>query len=192
MKKIIVMLSLLLTSGCSMPVNIPLASIKNTLPIGSVLQLTQTIVIPADRSYMYIANGELKKLKNYNTVNIYYPYCTIHLHNDSEKSRQIMPGHFEVTKIEEWEREYGSLFNKNKTFVQRSGGRFIKTSMSDGGGPSIVMHATIISLRSINQPEVKELVCGHWNDPSELEALTLNEMKSALGELIIIKKPKEI
>jgi len=185
MKKIIILLSFFLTSACSMPISIPSDSIKNRLPVGSILRLTQTITIPADRSYMYIANGELKQLKNYNTVDIYHPYCTIHFHKESTQKRQIKPDSFEVIKIEEWERDFGRILNKYQRYVKGGGARFIKTS-SDAGGPSIVMHATIISLRSKNQPEVNELVCGHWNDAWELNPLTLQEMKSALGGLIVI------
>ena len=189
MNKIIVLLCFLLTSACSVPAYIPDPSIKNTLPIGSTLQLTKTIIIPADRSYMYIANGELKKLKNYNTVNIYYPYCTIHFHKESSQAREIKPDDFEVTKIVEWERDFGSILNNKNKFVKRDNGGFIKTSLlaRDVAGPSIVMYATILSLRSTKQPEVEELVCGYWDDPWKDKFLTLIEMKSALGELIIIK-----
>ena len=188
MKKVVVLLFFLLISACSMPVTIPLVSIKDTLPVGSILQLTQTIVIPADRLYMYIADGELKKLKNYNTVNIYLPYCTIHLHNESSQAHQILPDDFEVTKIVEWERNFGSIFNNKNGVIKRRNGRFIKTSKKNDQAPSILMHATILSLRSTKQPEVKELVCGHWDEPSEIEPLTLKEMKSALGGLMIITK----
>lgn len=174
-----------------MPVNAPSSSIKNGLPVGSILRLTQTITIPADRSYMYIANGELKKLKNYNTVDIYHPYCTIHFREESSETRLIRPDSFEVIKIKEWERDFGSILNKYKRYIEGGGNRFVKTSISDDGGPSIVMHATIISLRSKNQPEVNELVCGHWNDAWELEPLTLQEMKSALGGLIVISGTSE-
>jgi len=185
MKKIITLLSFFLISACSVPVNTPSPSIKNGLPVGSILRLTKTITIPADRSCMYIANGELKQLKNYNTVDIYYPYCTIHFNHESPQKRQIKPDSFEVIKIEEWERDFGRILNKYKRYVRGGGTRFIKSS-SDTDGPSIVMHATIISLRSKNQPEVNELVCGHWNDAWELKPLTLQEMKTALGGLIVI------
>ena len=190
MKKIIILLSYLLISACNVPVNTPLISVKNTLPVGSILKLTQTIVIPANRSYMYIANGEVKKLKNYNTVDIYQPYCTIHLHKEHSQARKISPDYFKVTKIEEWERDFGSILNNNNRFVKHFRSRFIKTNMSDDQGPSIVMHATILTLHSSTQPNVKELVCGHWNDPHEIEPLTLKEMKSALGKLIIINATK--
>lgn len=188
MKKTILLVIFLFASACNVPVHSPLESIKDNLPVGSILQLTRTIIIPADRSYMYIANGEVKKLKNYNTVNIYQPYCTIHLYKESTLTRKIEPDFFEVTNILEYERNYGRLFDYKNNMTEYHNGRFIKISKHDGGGPSIVMYATILSLRSTKQPEVKELVCGHWNDPAEIEPLTLKEMKSALGDLMVIKK----
>ena len=191
MKKIIVLLSCLFACACNIPASISLISVKDTIPTGSILQITQTIVIPANRSYMYIANGEVKKLKNYNTVDIYQPYCTIHLHKEHSQARKISPDYFKVTKIEELERDFGSIFNNNNRFVKHVRSRFIKTNMSDDQGPSIVMHATILTLHSSKQPNVKELVCGHWNDPHEIEPLTLKEMESALGNLIIVKATKD-
>ena len=190
MKKIIILLSCLFASACNMTVSVPLSSIKDTIPSGSILHLTQTIVIPANRSYMYIANGEVKKLKNYNTVDIYQPYCTIHLHKEHTQTRIINPDYFKITKIEEWVRDFGSIFNSNNRFVKHVKTRFFKTIMRNNQGPSIVMHATILTLHSSKQPNVKELVCGHWNDPHEIEPLTLKEMQSALGKLIIINATK--
>lgn len=184
MKQSLILISFLFISACSLPSSQPQLTAKTSIPIGSVLQLTKTIEIPADREFMYIANGEVKKLKNYNTVNIYYPYCTIHLESDSPQARQITPDQFKVTKIVEMERDYGSLFRKKYQLVNHNG--FIKTSMGSSPGPSIVMYATIIHLKSTKQPEVTKLVCGHWNDSWEIAPLTLKEIKTALGSLIVI------
>lgn len=187
MNKILTLLVVLLTSSCSLPLDYKHVTVKELLPIGSMLHLTQKIDIQADRSFIYIAHGKVAPLKNYNTVDIYQPYCTFHLYDESSEARTIIPDQFEVTKIVEWERDFGRLENKNNAYATNHAGRSIKTSMAGDGGPSIVMYATILSLRSTKQPEVKELVCGHWNDPGEVEPLTLQEMKSALGELITIK-----
>lgn len=186
MNKILTLLVVLLTSSCSLPLDYKRVTVKELLPIGSMLHLTQKIDIPADRSFIYIAHGKVAPLKNYNTVDIYQPYCTFHLYDESSQARKIIPDQFEVTKIVEWQRDFGRLDNKKNAYATNRAGRFIKTTIAGDGGPSIVMYATILSLRSTKQPEVKEIVCGHWNDPAEVEPLTLQEMKSALGELITI------
>lgn len=185
MKKILAPLVVLLISSCSVSLDYKRATIKELLPVGSTLRLTHILDIPAERSFIYIAHGKVATLKNYNTVDIYQPYCTFHLYDESQQVRQIIPDQFEVTRIVEWERDFGSIKYKNNTYTNNRAGGLIKTSTRDAG-PSIVMYATIISLRSTLQPEVKEIVCGHWNDPAEIEPLTLKEMKSALGDLITI------
>ncbi|MCW8988626.1 MAG: hypothetical protein OQK75_13255 [Gammaproteobacteria bacterium] len=188
MKKLILLIFVILTSSCSLvPTQRPV-TIKELLPVGSILNLTQTLVIPKDRSFIYIANGKVAPLKNYNTVDIYEPYCTFHLRSETKRAQQIEPDQFEVTKITEWEGYHG--FNGYMRFASkniRTGG-LIKTSFvnDNNGGPSIVMYATILRLQSNKQPDVKELVCGRWEQQSLAEPLTLEEMKTALGDLIII------
>ena len=166
-------------------------NVKALLPVGSTLRLTQVLEIPEDRTFIYIANGKVAPLKNFNTVNIYEPHCMFHLDKAESYQRQVLPDEFEITSIVEWETEIFARQNSIKAvsaFNRRDG--LIKTggASENDGGSNIVMYATILSLRSDKQPEVKEMVCGHWNDPSELEPLTLEEMKSALGDLILINK----
>ncbi|MCK5724817.1 MAG: hypothetical protein KAI84_19940 [Gammaproteobacteria bacterium] len=184
MNKILVLLVALLISSCSVSLDYKRVTIKELLPVGSTLRLTHMLNIPAESSFIYIAQGKVPPMKNYNTVDIYEPYCTFQLYDESSQARQIKPDQFEVTRIVEWERNFGSINYKDNAHANNRGSGFIKTS--GDGGPSIVMYATIISLRSAMQPEVKEMVCGHWNDPHESEPLTFEEMKSALGDLIMI------
>lgn len=187
MKNILVLFVALLISSCSLSLDYKLTSVKELLPVGSTLRLTQTIEMPADRSFIYIAHGKVAPLNNYKTVDIYSPYCTLHVYKESSHARQIMPDQFEITKIDEWETSFGRLDFKNNTYANNHSGNFVKvTNNGNDGGPSILFYATILSLRSAKQPDVKELVCGHWNDPSEIEPLTLEEMKSALGDLLPI------
>lgn len=185
MKKILILLVFFLNSSCSVSLDYKRVTIKDLLPVGSTLRLNNALNIPAERSFIYIAMGKVAPLKNYNTVDIYEPYCTFHLYDESSQARQVKADLFEVTRIVEWERDFGRINYKNMVYANNLAGSFMKTS-PNGGGPSIVMYATIISLRSVTQPEVKEMVCGHWNDPHESEPLTFEEMKSALGELITI------
>ena len=187
MNKILLFLVVLLTSSCSLPLDYKLVTFKDLIPVGSTLRLTSTIEMPADRSFIYIANGKVAPLNNYKTVDIYEPYCTFHVDKESSHARQILPDQFEITRILEWERNFGRLDYKNKSYANNRAGKFIKViNSSNNGGPSILFYATILSLHSAQQPDVIELVCGHWNDPHESEPLTLQEMKSALGDLLTI------
>ena len=184
MNKVITLFLLLSTVSCSLPqVKNPM-NVKALLPVGSTLRLTKKIIIPEDRSFIYIANGKVAPLKNYNTVDIYEPHCMLYVNKEASYKQEILPDEFEITNIIEWERDFSKLNIRNATTS-----RIIKVGYaSDDGGPSIVMYATIISLHSVKQTNVKQIVCGHWNDPHEIEPLTLEEMKSALGDLILINK----
>jgi|LGOV01.1.fsa_nt_gb hypothetical protein len=189
MNKVIVLLFVLSTIACSVPqVKNPI-NVKALLPPGSTLRLTQKLTIPKDRSFIYIAKGKVAALKNYNTVDIYEPYCMFYVNKEVPYQREVLPDEFKVTKIIEWERYFSKLDIMNVMSNYRKKPEFIKTGYaSDDGAPGIVMYATIISLHSNKQPEIEKLVCGHWNYPHEIEPLTLEEMKFALGDLILINK----
>jgi len=108
MKKKAAVLFFFLTSSCSVLTVQEPFTIKKFLPVGSTLQLTKPLDIPASRSYIYIANGKVAPLKNFNTVDIYEPYCMFGYAQESAQPRQILPDNFEITKIVEWDGYYGS------------------------------------------------------------------------------------
>jgi len=185
MNKIVALLLVLLTSFSNLSLAYEPVTIKNLLPVGSTLHLTQALEIPKDRLYIYISHGKVAPIKNYNTVDIYQPYCMFYLYEETSQARQILPDQFKITKVVEWEGYYSRL---NSPYLRVSGLNKMRMVIDDDEGSSTIMHATILSLRSDKQPEVKQLVCGHWDDQTLVEPLTLEEMKSALGDLILIIK----
>ena len=191
-KNIILILLFLISSACSMPSYTP-TTIKELLPVGSIMQLTQPIEIPAGRSFVYIAGGRVAPFTNINPVNVYLPYCKLHLRHPAASDYQVKPGQFKVTKIVEWEDYHGSIDTRKFSRTTGEGGliKVRRAAFRDDAGPSTIMYATIMSLSSPTQPEVKELVCGHQDDQGIVEPLTLKEMKSALGNLIRVEiKPR--
>ena len=188
MKKLTVLLLSLLVVSCTYtPV-----TIKELLPVGSTLRLTQPLKIPPDRSYVFIQHGKIAPFKNFNSVDIYKPYCEFHLRKKSDQARRIEPDTFKVTKIVEWE-GYTEAPNLIKVAsadsVLAAGGINIRIGSGDynDSGPSIIMYATILTLQSDRQPEVKEMVCGHWYDQGKVEALTLEQFKTAIGNMFLIE-----
>lgn len=172
-----------------LPTSVPV-TIKERLPVGSILNLTltQPLDIPINRSFIYIANGKVALLKNFNTVDVYEPYCMFRLHKEVTQAHLVLPDQFEVTKIIEWEGYYSiNDYRKFAHKIIRSGGLIKAGFVNDNeSGSNIIRYATILSLYSNKQPDVKELVCGHWDEQSLVEPLTLEEMKTALGSLITI------
>lgn len=180
-----------LTSGCGMSLKNTPSSIKQLVPVGSRFVLNQPIVIEQDRRSSYIFRG---KVVPYNNVDVYYPHCQIFMHKVSTKARQIAPDNFELTKVNEWE-DYTSsrtirVASLDVANLSASGGFSGGLSVGVGvgsGGPSLIKYATILSLRSEKQPEVKEMVCLHWGDRGQIDFLTLEELKSALGNIFTIQ-----
>jgi len=182
-----------LVSSCSLPPYNP-NSVKNLVRVGSSLRSLQPIEIPAGKRYVYIAGGKIMPFKNYNTVDIYKPYCEFTLREATDEAREVQPDKFVITKIVEWENYYSK---RNGMMYAAAGGpnvdirtgaqTRIGIGMWESDGPSLIMYATIISLRSDNQPQVKEMVCGHWDEAGKVEAITLEQLKSALGQLFVIE-----
>jgi hypothetical protein len=193
MKKVALFMLMLSLTACGLMTPRNPTTIKQLLPVGSKLRLTQALVIPPDHAYVYIAYGEVVPFKPFNTVNIYYPYCMFRLDKVSSQARRVEPDTFTVTKIVEFEdysgQREGGQYASNAKASYRGDVRISgSVGINDGAGPSMIMYATIMSLYSERQPQVKELVCGHWEDQGTVEPLTLEEMKQALGDLIVVEQ----
>lgn len=192
MKKIAILFLLLLTTSCSSYVYKPV-TVKERLPVGSYLRLTQAIDIPADRATVYIAGGEVVPFRNYNTVDIYKPYCEFGPTGDTSQPRRVVPDRFEITRIVEWGKYLGSLGGIKVASAAWDRKHVpdpyqVSALFDSDGGPSLVMYATILSLRSDTQPEVTKMVCGHWDELGTVEPLTLEQLQSALGGLFVIEE----
>ena len=193
MKRVIFILIALLTTSCSMwPTLVVPITIKERVAVGSIIKLNQEIEIPQGRSFIYIQNGNIAPIQNYNAVDIYTPYCMLYINHEARKPHIIKPDRFEITKVIEWEgyQSKRSLYEYAKVNSQPGG--LIKTSLASrslniGGGLDSTMYATILSLRSAKQPKVKQMVCGRWDDPTVVTHLTFGELKSALGDLMTIE-----
>ncbi|MBD3671092.1 MAG: hypothetical protein HUJ29_09995 [Gammaproteobacteria bacterium] len=191
MRTLTSLLILMLTTACGLiPPQAPV-TVKELLPVGATLQLTRTVEVPAGRRFVYIQHGVTVPFKPYNSVNIYVPYCQLMLEESASQTHPIEADRFRVTGVVEYEdyvgrRLHGEQYASLDLADARFSG-FLGLGGSTDGGPGIIMYATIIGLESVRQPEVKEMVCGHWDDYGVVKPLTLEEFKSALGDLVVIK-----
>ncbi len=182
-KTTLLSINLLLLSACQFPppANEPITVVQAIGP-GTTLHLNQAITIPADSDHVYIAYGKIPPRRNYNTVDMYDPYCIIRIDEDTPRPFTIRPGLFEITHIEEYMNYYGGL-----GFRHTANRPSASIYLANGLGTK--MYATIITLRSATQPEVKELECGHWDDYSVLEPITFEDLKTIFGRIFRIEKP---
>lgn len=164
-------------------------SYRYRIPTGSTLVLNKPIVIPSDRSTVYIFRGEVV---TYKKVDIYYPHCQLRMKKISSQARTINPDTFAITRINDWEDYHAS--GSSRVRVTLGFGVRIGTSGHIGvgfgsggrGGPSIIKYATIISLRSDSQSDVKDMICAQWGDQGGIEAVTIHETRDALGDIFTL------
>ena len=163
-------------------------SYRYRIPVGSTLTLNQTLTIPGDRSSIYVFRGEVVTYRN---VDIYYSHCQFKLKKISKEARKIKPDTFVVTKLVDWEDyQAGKMLHFADAGIYTGAnlsGRIVVGAGGDGG-PSIKKYATIISLQSNAQPQVKEMVCAYWGSEGDFdfEPLTISQTRKTLGNIFTL------
>ena len=155
-----------LTACSSDPVKDP-DSYLYSVPVGSKLTLNKEITIPANLARRYFQNGRVILKKE---VDIYYPHCSILMNTLVDYDRVIKPTVFEIYKVED-EHDY----------VQRP--VYVASRLLGNiDGPIIIGYASLYYLRSVDASDVRSLECAQWNDPVDVEYLSINEIKKSLSE----------
>lgn len=141
-------------------------------PAGSLLRLTRPLTIPAHDAGVNIQDGHAQ----YSSwrLNRYYPHCNFELHTRANQERVIEPDTFTVTRTVR-ETENALLA---PAIVAGFGG--------SGDGPPNENYMTVLYLHSDRQPDVFRMTCQHWEDPSEGNHLTVQQIRQALGDLFIL------
>lgn len=191
-RTVVFVVSVLIMSGCQTTDYIGNEnSYRYRIPVSSTLTLNQTLTIPADRSSIYLFRG---KVVTYNDVDIYYPHCQFRLNKIGKQVRTIRPDTFVITKVNDWEDYHaqGPLRFADASISIGGGvgvgtsGRVTVGAGTGDGGPSIIKYATIISLQSSSQPNVKDMICAHWGDQGDIEAVTIKETRDTLGSIFTL------
>jgi hypothetical protein len=170
MHKIVITLILygtLSISGCSVSNIKDQNSYLYSVPVGSTLSLNKTITIPANLARRFFQGGKQMLEKD---INIYYPYCSLLMNTLTDVERTIKPIIFEVYKVQDDE-------ETARRYVY-----FASNLLSSSDGPSIIGYASYYYLRSTSAPDVRSLECMQWGDPVDVEYLSINEVKKALGD----------
>jgi len=163
----LVLSSLLALTACSSePVKDP-DSFLYSVPVGSKLILNKEITIPADLARRYFQNGRAMQKKE---VDIYHPHCSIVMNTLVGHERMIKPTVFEIYKVVD-EHDY----------VQRPV-HVASRIFGNVDGLTIIGYASFYFLSSPDEPDVRSLECAQWDDPVNVEYLSINEVKKSLGE----------
>ncbi len=62
--------------------------------------------------------------------------------------------------------------------------------ISPGGGMTYQVLATLLELRSVNQPDVVRMTCATWGLPQDSAHLTLGQIRQSLGDIFLLEMPK--
>jgi hypothetical protein len=159
--------SLLVITACSSsPVKDP-DSYLYSVPVGSKLILNKEITIPANQARRYFQNGRALLKKD---IDKYYPHCSILMNTLVDYERVIKPAVFEIYKVVD-----------EQNYVQAPV-HVASSLFYDIDGTAIIAYASLYYLRSAEEPDVRSLECAQWNDPLNVEYLSINEVKKSLGE----------
>ena len=159
-------------SACSTPVVKDPNSYLYSVPVGSMLSLNKAISIPANLARRYFQAGKAVRKSD---INIYYPHCSLLVNTLLEVERTIQPTLFEIYRVQDEE-------ELAQRYVQYASAFF---TWDDG--PTIVGNASYYYLRSADAPDVRSLECIQWNDPVDVEYLSINEVKKSLGDYFTLE-----
>jgi hypothetical protein len=140
-----------------------------SIPVGSTLILNRPISIPANLGRTFFQSG---KIVSENSINIYYPHCSLTVNTILDYERTISPTQFTIYKVmdnEEYAQGYILYASSN-----------INVS-SDG--PIITGLASYYYLRSPTESDVRTLECIQWDSPYENNYLSIREVRKALGDV---------
>ena len=144
----------------------------SAIPQGSRLALNQVIEFAPDRVAVHMQDG---KLMEYSSMNHYLPHCKFEIYTMAEKTRQVQPDSFVITRV---------VDNMELTSLRPVALASLKLAYD---GPSIVTYATYIYLSSETQPDVYRMSCMHWEDISVRRYLSISEMRRAMGALFSLQ-----
>lgn len=148
---------------------------------GYRLILHQAVAIPAERTRVFIQNGQIAGAG----FDSYQVSCNLEVRELLDQVQSIEPGTFVVNRIQQFFEEVASWNPLKLASVGRSGAEL-------DGGPSMIFRGWHLWLHSPSQPHVMRLSCrGVFAEPWEAELPTFEEVRMALGGIATLKKVNE-
>lgn len=176
-------------AGCA-PISVSdVASTYYQLPADTSVVVRQAITIPPGTAHVTLQDGRVIEF-----VRRYEPYCQLEVDDVLEVAQEVRPGRFTAVRIVRQQILYGAerppvlLAFNTAAGILHDGETDPWRLASVGDGPSFVLNQVRISLRSDEQPRVRELRCaGGWAFPVSVAFPTLPEIRRVLGKLISIE-----
>lgn len=182
MKTVLIGLVLLL-GGCRSLDSPNPASPYFAYTTGWVVRLDRPLTIPPDAATVRLQYGEIVPR---NSVQEHDAYCVVELNTVSPNPQILKPGRFKVWRV-----------TRSVETVAAAPSPFIKVGyVQDDSGPSLLYYKTEFHLRDPAQPNLRSMTCA-WDQMAPINRtfmrhLTLNEIRSALGNWITLTPPGEV
>ena len=133
---------------------------NSTVPKGSSWDIVNDIVFRPRHSTLYIQDGEM--VPTGWKGNQYHAYCTIELRSFSKNKRVLKSGRFEILRVS------------------------YDTQAID---ETISRYSTIMTVTSLEQPDVKEIGCHHWDDNAG-DYMPVEKMQKTMEGLFFLNVPE--
>ena len=111
-------------------------------------------------------------------VDQYYAHCWFLSWKVLETKQIIKPDTFLILGTKKTE-----VYVKSTTPFQLAS----SSSGINGGGLSAIEYTTTLTIASETQPDIRQFVCNHWEDPHDAQHLTVAEIRQAMGEIVTLK-----
>ncbi len=161
--------------------HLPDTSPLKPVPVGSTLQLHQTLTIPADKVAVYLQGGRVMTFANVSVVNA---HCKLEVYRRLDIEQTVRPDTFRITRVYQGEAHSASLVPLPVAEVRASRG--MRTSGGGSNSPSARTIVTVMSLQSASQPDVLRLSCGHVDDPGS-DHLSIDQIRKVLGDVFTLR-----
>jgi len=174
----------LMLGGCAGLQSADPASPYYAYTTGWAVQLNRALTIPADAATVRLQYGRIVPR---NSVQEHDPFCVVELDTVRAQPQTLQPGRFEVWRVT---RSVSPITAAVKSPLIKA------RLVDDDGDPSFLYFITEFRLRDPQQPDLRGMRCA-WNQMAPgnralMRHLTLDEIRQALGDWMILIPPKEV
>jgi len=141
----------------------------------AVVIVNQLLEIPNKKARVYIQDGAQTAKRDLDPWRVYCSVLMQKLHSAGEPRLSVSPGQFGITKVRDYyEQQYFP-------------GNFVASAREWHYVPPIVIFRIEMRLNSVQQPDVRSLICAKQVESYARHYPTMAEMRAALGNTIEIK-----
>jgi len=182
----LVLVGILALGGCASLQSPNPQSPYYAYPPGWVVRLNRPLQIEPDAATVRLQYGQIVPR---NSVQEQDPFCIVEVNSVGTAAQLLQPGRFEVMRVTH---SVSSITAKAAPLVNPG---YMKVGFGGDDSPTFLYFITEFSLRDANQPNLRSMRCA-WNqmapgNRSLMRYLTLDEIRSALGDWITLIPPNE-